>query len=83
MGLTYWDGEFCQWKPHASLVVMTLSLMAHSPRIEEEPAFYILYFQASLVVYELACKLNRDCNDLLWLAISGLTEQLLHEKIDR
>lgn len=39
--------------------------------------------QASLVFYELACKLNRDCNDLVWLAITGLTEQLLHEKIDR
>ncbi len=33
--------------------------------------------------YELACKLNRDSNDLVWLAIIGLTEQYLYEKIDR
>ncbi len=39
--------------------------------------------QASLVTYEVAWKLTRDSNDLLWWAIIGLTEQLLHEKIDR
>lgn len=38
---------------------------------------------ASLVMYELAWKLTRDTNELLWLAITGLTEQLLHEKTDR
>jgi cell division control protein 45 len=38
---------------------------------------------ASLVLYELAWKLTRDNNELLWLAITGLTEQLLHEKTDR
>ena len=39
--------------------------------------------QASLVMYELAWKMSRDDNDLLWWAIIGLTEQLLYEKIDR
>ncbi|CAI8047238.1 Cell division control protein 45 homolog [Geodia barretti] len=38
---------------------------------------------ASLVLYELAWRLTRDNNELLWLAITGLTEQLLHEKTDR
>ena len=35
------------------------------------------------MMYELACKLNRDINELVWLGIAGLTEQLLYEKIDR
>ena len=39
--------------------------------------------QASLVMYELAWKMSRDDNDLLWWAIIGLSEQLLYEKIDR
>ena len=34
-------------------------------------------------MYELAWKMSRDNNDLLWWAIIGLTEQLLYEKIDR
>jgi cell division control protein 45 len=51
--------------------------------------YQLLYYtfhhnlQASLVLYELAWKLTRDNNELLWLAITGLTEQLLHEKTDR
>ena len=48
-----------------------------------EKSVECLVFQASLVCYELACKLNRDSNELVWLAITGLTEQFLHEKIDR
>lgn len=35
------------------------------------------------MMYELAWKMSRDDNDLLWWAIIGLTEQLLYEKIDR
>ena len=35
------------------------------------------------MMYELAWKMSRDNNDLLWWAIVGLTEQLLCEKIDR
>lgn len=38
---------------------------------------------ASLVMYELALKLSKDSNDIIWLSIIGLTEQLLYEKIDR
>jgi fucose 4-O-acetylase-like acetyltransferase len=34
-------------------------------------------------MYELAWKMSRDNNDLLWWAIIGLTEQLLYERIDR
>ena len=34
-------------------------------------------------MYELAWKMSRDNNDLLWWAIIGHTEQLLYEKIDR
>ena len=41
----------------------------------------LFLFQASLVMYELACKLNRDGNEVVWPAIVGLTEQLLYEKI--
>ena len=44
---------------------------------------YLSFTQASLVMYELAWKMSRDNNDLLWWAIIGLTEQLLYEKIDR
>ena len=32
-------------------------------------------------MYELACKLNKDSNEVVWPAIVGLTEQLLYEKI--
>lgn len=32
---------------------------------------------------DLALKMSRVNNDLVWWAIIGLTEQLLYEKIDR
>ncbi|XP_057295663.1 cell division control protein 45 homolog isoform X1 [Hydractinia symbiolongicarpus] len=35
------------------------------------------------VLYDLAWKLTKDSNDLLWLSIVGLTEQYLMSKIDR
>ncbi|KAL5477053.1 hypothetical protein EMCRGX_G023795 [Ephydatia muelleri] len=38
---------------------------------------------SSLVAFDLAWKLSKDNNELLWWAIVGLTEQLLYEKIDR
>ena len=38
---------------------------------------------AALIVYDLAWKLSKDSNDLLWLAIVGLTEQFLFSKINR
>ncbi|XP_015770499.1 PREDICTED: LOW QUALITY PROTEIN: cell division control protein 45 homolog [Acropora digitifera] len=37
---------------------------------------------ASLVMYELAWKMSKDSNDLLWWAAVGLTHQYLYEKID-
>ncbi|KAJ8042920.1 Cell division control protein 45-like [Holothuria leucospilota] len=38
---------------------------------------------ASLVMYDLAWKLSKDTNDLLWWAITGLTSQLIAKRIDR
>jgi len=38
---------------------------------------------AALIMYDLAWKLSKDSNDLLWLAIVGLTEQFLFARIDR
>ncbi|XP_072164043.1 cell division control protein 45 homolog [Diadema setosum] len=38
---------------------------------------------AAVVMYNLAWKRSKDTNDLLWWAIVGLTDQLLHKKIDR
>ncbi|XP_065663876.1 cell division control protein 45 homolog isoform X2 [Hydra vulgaris] len=37
----------------------------------------------AMVLYDLAWKLSKDNNHLLWLAIVGLTEQYLFAKIDR
>ena len=34
-------------------------------------------------MYELAWKMSKDSNDLLWWAAVGLTHQYLYEKIDR
>ncbi len=34
-------------------------------------------------MYELAWKMSKDTNDLLWLGILGLTDQWLHNRIDR
>ncbi|XP_063965219.1 cell division control protein 45 homolog [Lytechinus pictus] len=38
---------------------------------------------AAVVMYNLAWKKSKDTNDLLWWAIVGLTDQLIHKKIDR
>ncbi|XP_065891076.1 cell division control protein 45 homolog isoform X2 [Dysidea avara] len=38
---------------------------------------------ASLVVYDLAWKMSKDNNDILWWAILGLTDQYVHHKIDQ
>lgn len=37
----------------------------------------------AVVMYNLAWKKSKDTNDLLWWAIIGLTDQLVHKKIDR
>ena len=36
----------------------------------------------SVLAYALVKDLNRSANDLLWMAIVGLTEQLLHERVE-
>ncbi|GIY16649.1 cell division control protein 45 homolog [Caerostris extrusa] len=38
---------------------------------------------ASLLMFDLAWKMSRDNNDLLWWAIIGLTEQLVMDKIEQ
>ncbi|KXJ28983.1 cell division control protein 45 homolog [Exaiptasia diaphana] len=44
---------------------------------------YAFYGTSSAVVmYELAWKLSKDSNDLLWLAAIGLTDQYLNERVD-
>ncbi|XP_071949522.1 cell division control protein 45 homolog [Antedon mediterranea] len=47
----------------------------------EEFSFYST--SAAYVIYQLAWKLSKDSNDLLWWSIIGLTDQLLSKKIDR
>ncbi|XP_072044064.1 cell division control protein 45 homolog [Amphiura filiformis] len=45
---------------------------------------YSYYGSSSAVVmHNLAWKMSKDTNDLLWWAIVGLTDQLLSKKIDR
>ncbi|ESN97663.1 hypothetical protein HELRODRAFT_157531 [Helobdella robusta] len=38
---------------------------------------------SALLMYELSWKLSKETNDLLWLAIIGVTEQFIMNKIDR
>jgi len=38
---------------------------------------------SAFLMFELAWKMSKDNNDLLWLAILGVTEQFTHSKIDR
>ena len=46
---------------------------------------YLTHFlmQAALQMFELAWKMSKDTNDLLWLAIVGVTDQYLHNRTDR
>ncbi|ELT95314.1 hypothetical protein CAPTEDRAFT_224008 [Capitella teleta] len=37
----------------------------------------------AFVMYELAWKMSKDTNDLLWLAIVGITEQYVNGKVER
>ncbi|XP_074637022.1 cell division control protein 45 homolog isoform X2 [Acropora palmata] len=57
----------------------------HQNRQEILYQYYAYAFHgsaASLVMYELAWKMSKDSNDLLWWAAVGLTHQYLYEKID-
>ena len=37
---------------------------------------------SSVLAYALVQALNRTCNQLLWYAIAGLTDQLVHERVE-
>lgn len=59
---------------------------AHKPRkLQVESDSSGIYFASSTAgtMYSLSRELNRSSLDLLWLWIVGLTDQLLHKKIDR
>ena len=34
-------------------------------------------------MFEMAWKMSKDTNDLLWLAVIGVTDQFIHNKVDR
>ncbi|CAM9438816.1 unnamed protein product [Ascophyllum nodosum] len=38
---------------------------------------------SAVQLFAMAMQLNKDTNDLLWLAIVGLTDQYIHQKIDQ
>ena len=40
-------------------------------------------YSSALIMFELAYLLSKDTNEQLWYAIIGVTEQLLHGRIDR
>jgi cell division control protein 45 len=40
-------------------------------------------FTSAGLMYALASKLERETNELLWYAIVGLTDQFIHQRIDR
>ncbi|KAM7452073.1 DNA replication initiation factorcdc45 [Porites harrisoni] len=57
----------------------------HQDRQEILYQYYAYAFHgsaASLIMYELAWKMSKDSNDLLWWAAIGLTHQYLYERID-
>ena len=57
-------------------------------RVFREPKLNRAYYEltsfgmpASFIMYELASQLGKTSNELLWLAIVGLTDQHVHERI--
>ena len=52
-------------------------------KIDSDPSGVFFGLSTAGLMYDLACKMNRSSNDMLWLWIVGLTDQLLHKKIDR
>lgn len=57
----------------------------HQNRQEILYQYYAYAFHgsaAALTMYELAWKMSKDSNDLLWWAAIGLTHQYLYERID-
>ena len=54
-------------------------------KIEEQRQYYVgSYFgmPSACVMYELARQLNRDTNELLWMALVGLTDHYIQDLID-
>uniref|UniRef100_A0A8C2KSA5 CDC45 cell division cycle 45 homolog (S. cerevisiae) n=1 Tax=Cyprinus carpio TaxID=7962 RepID=A0A8C2KSA5_CYPCA len=56
-------------------------------RYDEAPIFYskfattLFYFQAALVMFELAWVMSKDTKDMLWWSVIGVTDQWVHDKI--
>uniref|UniRef100_A0A673MA89 CDC45 cell division cycle 45 homolog (S. cerevisiae) n=1 Tax=Sinocyclocheilus rhinocerous TaxID=307959 RepID=A0A673MA89_9TELE len=44
-------------------------------------AVYLFYFQAALVMFELAWVMSKDTKDMLWWSVIGVTDQWVHDKI--
>lgn len=54
-------------------------------KIDEQRQYYVGSYYgmpSACVMYELARQLNRDTNDLLWMALVGLTDHYVHDLID-
>ncbi|EDV23242.1 uncharacterized protein TRIADDRAFT_58320 [Trichoplax adhaerens] len=51
--------------------------------IEGSPRKRMKTDTSAMIAFDLAWKLSKDNNDNLWWTIIGLTEQYLHQKIDR
>jgi len=45
--------------------------------------FCLIFLQSALLMYDLAWKMSKDSNDLLWLGIIGVTDQYVHYKTGR
>uniref|UniRef100_A0A673HRW8 Cell division control protein 45 homolog n=1 Tax=Sinocyclocheilus rhinocerous TaxID=307959 RepID=A0A673HRW8_9TELE len=41
----------------------------------------VFYFQAALVMFELAWVMSKDTKDMLWWSVIGVTDQWVHDKI--
>uniref|UniRef100_A0A9J7X8R6 CDC45 cell division cycle 45 homolog (S. cerevisiae) n=1 Tax=Cyprinus carpio carpio TaxID=630221 RepID=A0A9J7X8R6_CYPCA len=46
-----------------------------------DEALYLFYFQAALVMFELAWVMSKDTKDMLWWSVIGVTDQWVHDKI--
>uniref|UniRef100_A0A671RP07 Cell division control protein 45 homolog n=1 Tax=Sinocyclocheilus anshuiensis TaxID=1608454 RepID=A0A671RP07_9TELE len=44
-------------------------------------SLYLFYFQAALVMFELAWVMSKDTKDMLWWSVIGVTDQWIHDKI--
>jgi len=49
----------------------------------EYEQFSFTGYSSALTLYDLARKMSKDSNELLWMAIVGVTEQYLNSKVDQ